>query len=499
MKKFISLATTLFLLIGTIQSQSQTQKVEIKQMQSNTEKEITFDSVSLFANEDSSDTESEGVKKHYLTAFTTMMLDSVVIGSWNRFVCDCAWAKVTWDDASHFYEHELTWDTDWYWTNFVLHPYQGGLYYMGARNSNLNQLESFGVTVVGSAIWEWFFETNSPSTNDMIYTTVGSFAVGEMLYRLSIEADEISSLMSYAFNPNRLFTDWANGEKPRGTSGNIHELSMKIGTGRTNTLTTFSETFSDETEVFPGFISPEFYVVYNDPYGWDSNVPFSQFEFTMGAAVGFGSGEGNGKIEKNMMYDIYIQSNGMMFSRALDFGENKDTTIGIVFDYDFIWHSFMELSSLAPGFAIKQRIRNVSGSKSEWQLHIDALLLGTTDYYYWRRDKFQTPDGTFCDYNYTIGNETVLKYKFTSKNGFVLDTDFHGYAMYVFENQLQEYLHTGWELIGIGTANYEIPVTEKVNIGLGNQVYLKKTFYDEIPDIFQVVYTGSVFARIKFK
>lgn len=486
--------------------QNLTENAEKVETQQEVQQEVSFDSKQLMAGTvDSTDENGAPVKKHYFTAIAAMMLNNTLISSYNRFVTNSAWAKVTMDDALHFYEHEMSWDRDWYWTNFVLHPYQGSLYYMASRSSNLNQLESFAVTVLGSSIWEWFCETNEPSKNDMIYTTVGAFAVGEMLYRLSIEGSEISKLLGYAINPDSLFTTWVTGERPHGTTGNIHELSLKFSGGTARTYTTFEKYFDSNSEVFPAFISPEFNVVYNDPYGWDSNTPYSQFEFTMGAKVGFGSGEGESSYEEKLMYDIYITSNGMIFSRAPDFGENKDTTIGLVFDYDFIWHSFVELSSLAPGFAIKQRIRHAGGSKTEWQLHLDALLLGTTDYYYWRRESSlspqfnSSPSGVACDYSYTYGAETVLKYKFTSKTGKIIDMDFHGYAMRVFKDQLQKGLDTGWELIGITSLNGEIPVTEKVNVGLGNQLYVKKTFYDFVPEIFQSMYTGSVFVRLKLK
>ncbi len=126
-------------------------------------------------------------------------------------------------------------------------------------------------------------------------------------------------------------------------------------------------------------------------------------------------------------------------------------------------------------------------------------MLGTTDYFYYHREKGIVPED-YRDYNYTIGNETVFKWKWVTGGGFTLDTDFHGYAMYVFENQLMDdNTYTGWEFIGIETVNFEIPVSEKVNIGLGNQIYLKKTCYNDIPKIFQAVYTGSVFARLKLK
>lgn len=466
-------------------------------------KTVTFDSTKLLAETSETVNGNEKVKKHYFLAIGTMLIDNLVISSYNRFVSQASWAKVTWDDASHFYEHKWKWDTDWYWTNFVLHPYQGSLYYMGARSSNLNPLESFAVTVTGSTIWEYFCERNSPSKNDMVYTTLGAFAVGEMLYRLSIEADQKSRFAGHVINPDGMITEWVTGQKPRGTTGNIDSFSLKFTAGTTRAHTAFEKTFENSSETFPAFVSPEFNVVYNDPYGWDSNSPYSQFDLTMGAQVGFGSGKGDTELNEKIMYDIHLSSNGMLFSRAPDFGENKDTTIGLIFDYDFIWHSFMELSSLAPGFAIKQRINHANKSKSEWQIHVDALVLGTTDYYYYRRNKNLSPsaevDEVPRDYNYTYGNETVLKYKFTGKNGWILDTDFHGYAMRVFENQKQEGLYTGWELIGIVTANGEMPVSDRVNLGIGNQLYLKKTLYNDVPQIFQTVYTGSVFARLKLK
>ncbi len=501
MKKITLLLTLFFMSASLIFSQA-----NIKKQVADNNTKITFDSTKLLSGTTTEYTEDGQVKKHYFTALGAMLLDNIFISSYNRFVSKAHWAQVTWDDAKEFYKHDMEWDTDWYWTNFVLHPYQGSLYYMGARSANLNAGESFAVTVLGSTIWEYFCETNAPSKNDMVYTTVGAFAVGEMLYRLSIEAEPKSRLARRIINPDSMFTEWVTGEAPRGTTGNIDSFSLRFIAGTTHAHTAFEKVFSNDTEIFPVFAGPEFAVVYNDPYGWDSNTPYSQFELTMGAQFGAGSGEGESKLNEKFMYDIHITSNGMLFSRAVNWGDNKDTTIGLIFDYDFIWHSFIELSSLSPGFAIKQRINHHGGSKSEWQIHIDALMLGTTDYYYYRRDGalepkgiISAPDYTFRDYNYTYGNETVLKYKYTGKNGWILDTDFHGYAMRVFCNQLQLNMTSGWELIGIATVNAELPVNEKVNIGLGNQVYLKKTIYDEIPEIFQTVYTGSIFARLKLK
>lgn len=46
--------------------------------------------------------------------------------------------------------------------------------------------------------------------------------------------------------------------------------------------------------------------------------------------------------------------NGMLFSRSLQWGRNAETSLGIVFDYDYIRDSFVELSAMAVGFGLNQ-------------------------------------------------------------------------------------------------------------------------------------------------
>ena len=86
--------------------------------------QVTFDSARLAAETSETESGGEKVTKHYFTAIATMLLDNLVISSWNRFVSRASWAQVTWDDASHFYEHTWIWDNDWYWTNYQISPDQ---------------------------------------------------------------------------------------------------------------------------------------------------------------------------------------------------------------------------------------------------------------------------------------------------------------------------------------------------------------------------------------
>ncbi len=511
MKRFISLLLSLILLGSMgLSSQEVTDSQTSNETSTETGNEITFTSDSQTS--EGWLHENDG-KKHWFTALGLVAFWNVGLCSYNRYITGSAWAKVGPDEWNRFWEREMKWDRDWYWTNFVLHPYQGSIYYMGARGANLNPLESLILTGLGSASWEYLCEKNAPSKNDMVYTTVGAFAVGEMLYRLSLESDEISSLLGFAVNPTRLWTQAWTRQKPLGTSGHIHELSLKFSLGNTFGHTQIIDYSGDwpETETYPVFFSPEFYVVYGDPYGHDSNSPYSQFDMLFSAAIGKGSGKGSdcnyAELEKKIFYDIRILSSGMLLSRALDLGENKDTTIGLVMEYDFDWHSYYLLSSLAPGFAFKQRI-TYDSSKIEWKMHLDGIILGTSDYYYYRRNfdsYYADRSGVSAPYNYNVGFQTKMGFKYQTESNWMLDLNFRGYAMYNFYNQLQ-YLSngdygtcTGWDLVGVASLNLEMPISSQLRIGMSDEFYAKRAFFNHANDLYQFVNTASVYGKVQLK
>mgnify|MGYP004462069623 FL=1 len=446
-------------------------------------------------------------RKHPFVALTGALGFNVLLATWNRYMIGSNWAKTGWDEWNHFWEREMSWDRDWYWTNFFLHPYQGSMYYMASRGSNLNQLESFLITALGSYIWEYLCETNAPSKNDMVFTSVGSFAVGEMFYRLSIEAEEINSLLKIAINPQRLWTEYLWGIKPKRTGGHIHSLSLGVDIGNVNAGVHLKDKKYEypEHETFPLFGMVEFKVEYNDPYRHDSNRPYDQFTLEVQGGIGKGSGKGSycayEDVDEKLFYDIRILSDGMFFARELDLGQNVDTSVGAVMLYDFDWQSLYVFSSLAPGFAFKQRF-NGEDRAFEWQAMLAGILLGNTDFYYYQRKVIPEPDGVSCGYNDTVGFESVLKLKYATENGFACGLDFRGYAMYDFKNQLQSFCSTGWEFFGLLSASVEVPVSKKVRIGVRDELFGKFTRYndtDTAGDLRYIVNTARVFAKLQLK
>ncbi len=446
--------------------------------------------------------------RHPVAALTGTFGALGFIGGYNRFVSKASWAKVNFDDVTHFYEKQIKWDRDWYWTNFVLHPYQGSLAYMSAKSSGFTAGESFLFSIASSAIWEWFFEKNAPSKNDMLYTSLGAIAVGEMFNRFSLEASgEANNAAGYLFNPMRLITQPISGHRTPGSYGNIYEMTTLFALGSSVERTYFEKSINGndyDTESFPVYVTPEINVIYNNPYGHDSNTWYSQFDLRAKAAVGMGSGKAYNNceyydIEKNMFYDISIFSNGMLFARAPDFGDNKDTTVGMSLLYDFVWNNMVELSSIGPAFAFKQRIMGNDGVVREWQAHLGWAILGTSDYYFFRRNYIIPKDGVSAVYNYNTGVESYLFYRWTGKTGKQFSVDSHLYALYDFEDQLQDNARTGVNLVEIIELSYSVPVSNKVSLGVKDDIYMKQAFTKEYPDFYQVMNSGYIFFKLKLK
>nr|WP_318711786.1 DUF3943 domain-containing protein [uncultured Treponema sp.] len=436
-------------------------------------------------------------KKHYIIGAGGVLAVNAVIGGWNRFVCSATWAQVAWDDIKHPWERKIKFDKDWYWTNFVLHPYQGGLYYLAARNANLSLLESLLYATGGSFMWEFFYETNSPSTNDLVYTSIGGMVTGEMLYRLSLEAQgKNHTVLSFLANPTRLYSDFVQGHGPKGPSGMLQDCSVKANMGMGVAASKADE--GTLNEVFPFFFGGEFRAIYADPYGHDSNEPYSQFYFEFGGAGGKGSGEGQDDTEKKLMYDVHIFSDGMLLSRAPDFGENVDTTFGICMEYDFVWASFMEFSSLATGVAFKQRFNEQDFWKA-YQLRLSGVIMGTSDFYYLRRGNVIKTTGVFRDYGYTTGAELVGKIAAVKKDSIEFDWTVHCYAFWKYPGQKQVWDDTGWEFLAYSDISLEMPVEKSVYLGISDEFYFKKGIYDgDFPSIWTMHNAVNLYARFKF-
>ena len=103
----------------------------------------------------------------------------------DRYVLNADYARTGLSTWQYNIQKGWEWDTDRFGINFIGHPYSGTLSFNAGRANGYNYYQSFGFSVVGSLLWEYFGENTRPSYNDIINTPVNGAFLGEILYRLS--------------------------------------------------------------------------------------------------------------------------------------------------------------------------------------------------------------------------------------------------------------------------------------------------------------------------
>ena len=108
-----------------------------------------------------------------------------VTWAYNWYIERWPWANVGLKTWGENLRRGLAWDNDSFRDNQFLHPYHGSLYHNSARASGFGFWGSLPFVALGSASWEFFGENIVASPNDLINTTLGGVALGEVTFRLS--------------------------------------------------------------------------------------------------------------------------------------------------------------------------------------------------------------------------------------------------------------------------------------------------------------------------
>ncbi len=77
-----------------------------------------------------------------------------------------------------------TWDDNKFAINWWSHPWGGSHYFNAGRSNGMNFEKSFLMTILGSALWECCGESHRASLSDLVTTTLGGAALGEVFYRV---------------------------------------------------------------------------------------------------------------------------------------------------------------------------------------------------------------------------------------------------------------------------------------------------------------------------
>ena len=126
------------------------------------------------------------VKKRYWQAAAEATAINVGVQLFDRWALNSDFAQTTLNSLKRNFTDGMVWDNDFFITNLFAHPYHGNLYFNAARTNGLTFWESAPYALGGSLMWEFLGETEPPAINDVIATSCGGMAIGEMTHRLSL-------------------------------------------------------------------------------------------------------------------------------------------------------------------------------------------------------------------------------------------------------------------------------------------------------------------------
>lgn len=97
-----------------------------------------------------------------------------------------SWANISFKTiGNNIKPSSWAWDNDQFQVNQIGHPFHGSIYYNAFRANGYTFWRSVPAAFAGSYVWETLGETQAPSINDFINTSVGGVMLGEAIHRMS--------------------------------------------------------------------------------------------------------------------------------------------------------------------------------------------------------------------------------------------------------------------------------------------------------------------------
>jgi len=317
-----------------------------------------------------------GVRRSWGWATAEMLAINLGASMLNEYVRDANFNQISPRSFWANFKEGFTWDDNEFKTNQLLHPFNGATYYNSARANGIGFWGSSGLAIVGAFMWECCGETHPMAYNDMMSTSLGGIARGEMAYRLSsaildntsrgkgrIGREVAALLVDPVHGANRAIRgDWGDVKgnpsdpqdwRPPQLGVNLRVGARVIGQGESITENTNTYAFAEVT------------VAYGDPWENERRRPYDRFD--MWADMNFG--------DKTRLGRLLIR--GDLFSFPL--GDGKRHTFAIQQDFDYIDNEAYEYGGQSLGVALQSRFR-LSTNYVLWsRLQGYAILLGAVN------------------------------------------------------------------------------------------------------------------------
>jgi hypothetical protein len=426
--------------------------------------------------------EQEGRNVYFLPAFGINIFSNAILYLADRYIAQEPWAQISFDSIKDNFTSAWEWDRDEYFTNQFLHPYQGSVYHAAARANGFTFYESLLFDAFGSAAWELVFETNTPSINDLISTTIGGASLGEMFHRLYLETPyPLALLISPADAANVLIT----GRRPKRKTTNIHSLDVIFGMGyiysrqaaggyRERELIPLRETFSASADISCN-------VVYGNPFTQQSGTPFNHFELSVYANIAY-----------PFWYNFNIRSDGYLFSFNVIDNVKKSASTGLSLHYDLFTDRHINFFGESLDWTFKytrlfNNLRNI-----EFKAHLGAVIFNADNSYFF--DGYTNFHQTENDY----GAGVNMKIFFSAAHKKRGKLTFNLSAYEVFSVFNDNHTDNADILFFYTDMSYMYQIKEHWSIGISNSLFRQATIYNFLEDRDKVSYMVKIFISLSY-
>ncbi len=417
---------------------------------------------------------------------------NVFVHCFDRFVTHMDCANVYWKSIGHNFRHAFVWDNDQFSTNLFAHPFHGNLYFNMARSYGLDFWHSIPYALGGSLMWEFCGENEPPAINDVMATSIGGTAIGEVFHRLS----ELM-LNDRTVGFNRFLREFGStvvnpmGGLRRIMTGDAWRVRDKYYLYHDYraipidfSVSTGLRYIADDGRFFQGAVTPyiNLFLEYGDPLSEVARKPYDFFNFE----ITFGAGG-----HQPMLNQLHLL--GHLWSTPIYVGDEVVAEFGFFqhfnyYDSEPIKHGtsltpyrISEAASVGPGFIFRFPKRIGVLDKFEQRLFISGILLGGTksDYY------------NVIDRDYNMGSGFSVKTKtfmnFRHFGRFILKTDYYriftwkGYEGKDLEHIDPLYLNAqgdkGNATLFVVTPQWEFDFRGPLSLTFAGSYFMRYTYY----------------------
>ena len=362
--------------------------------------------------------------------------------------------------------------------NFIGHPAQGMIYFSAGRVMGFGFYPSLFFSALGSLTWEIAFESQSASTNDLFATIPAGMSLGEIMFRLYMQAHAagLPAGLTFLINPTVGFHRFLTGWEPPQVERNFYDISFHAAAafGSTN-FHVNDAMFGGERQEWNHagpFGAIGFNIVYGDPFVQSTWVPFRHFEF-------FGS-LGTAFVRHG---EIRFFSDGYLFSFSPLQTETRALSTGLSLHLDYVdvgqlhWSDgTINLFSNALAWTVKYRRFFSPNIAWRARTHAGFMFFGASKYYYVAA--FDAERVNLQNYGYGIMLKHLSGFDFGRRNR--LDANAFFYFMWTFPGVIP--LERGFVRRQLYDVSFSHFVSQQISLGATFSLATERGFFEGFPD-----------------